>query len=79
MIKSELADEWERSAEQCYAAMYDARPHQVKDCWDDARHHFVRAIEAAREDGGLAQADRLERRLRHVEAVYESQFRGVGS
>jgi len=78
MDNSEKADELERTAEQCYAAMYDAQPHQVKDCYGDARRNFVRAIEVARTDGDIALADRLELRLRHVEAVYESQFRGVG-
>jgi hypothetical protein len=69
---------FERLAEAAYAAMYDVRPHNVKDCYDDAQLYFSRAIEAA-EIGGLAdEATRLTRRREHVENVYNSQFRGVG-
>jgi len=68
----------ERSAEAAYAAMYDARPLGVKDCYDDARLYFSRAIEAARSAGLTAEASRLTQRLEHIEAVYNGQFRGVG-
>ena len=71
-------DEHERRAEAAYAAMYEARPWAVKDLYDEARAEFGRAIEAARAAGRESDALRLERRLGDVEAVYASQFRGVG-
>ncbi len=78
MNDRETVAEFERLAEAAYAAMYDARPHQVKDCYDDARMYLTRAIEAAQGAGLADAAARLTRRLEHVENVYNSQFRGVG-
>ena len=35
----------EKLAEAAYGAMYDARPSMAKDCFDDARGYFAKAIE----------------------------------
>ena len=68
--------EWERLAEQSYSAMYDAPPFgSTKDCYDDACFQFARAIEAARRLGLDDDAARLCRRVEHIRAVYNSQFR----
>jgi hypothetical protein len=37
MTGKKTIDEFERAAEAAYAAMYEARPHNVKDCHDDAQ------------------------------------------
>ena len=64
----------EALAEAAYEAMYDASSrHAVKAFYEDACHHFRRAIAAA----GAHDAARLEQRLRHVRTVYDHQFRGV--
>jgi hypothetical protein len=74
----ETIAEFERLAEAAYAAMFDVRPYNVKDCYDDVQLYCSRAIDAA-ERGGLAdEVARLTRRREHVENVYNSQFRGVG-
>jgi hypothetical protein len=70
--------EFERKGEDAYAAMYDARPYAVKDCYEEARSQFRLAIEAARLGGYAEEMARLERRLAHITAVYNSQFRDVG-
>ena len=70
--------ECEQAAEAAYAAMYDAPPYRVKDCRDDARSAFNRGIEIAKNAGLAGEVRRLSLRLQHVEAVYNSQFRGVG-
>jgi hypothetical protein len=70
--------ECEHLAEAAYASMYDAGPRGVKDCYDDARSHFTRAIDAARAAGLDADAQRLSLRLEHVKKVYNNQFRYVG-
>jgi len=70
--------ESERMAEAAYAAMYEAPPRSVKDCCDDARRHFGKAIEAAERAGAADEAARLKRRLSEVAAVYARQFRHVG-
>jgi hypothetical protein len=70
--------ESERLGEAAYAAMYDARPHGVKDCYEDALVHFGRAIETARRACLADEVTRLSRRAEHIERVYNSQFRGVG-
>jgi hypothetical protein len=79
MIDRDTLVELERTAEAAYAAMYDARPYGVKDCYEDARLYFHRAIEVAQRAEFADEAARLARRLEHVEKVYNSQFRGVGS
>ncbi|HEX4199785.1 MAG TPA: hypothetical protein VHZ26_20295 [Caulobacteraceae bacterium] len=68
----------EQSAEAAYAAMYDARPYSVKDCYDDARAGFRRAIAVAKQTGQAGEAERLTRRLDQIQKVYNSQFRDVG-
>ena len=73
-----LIAEFEQQAEMAYAAMYDMAPHGVKDCFDDARSHFAKAIDAAQQAGLSHVAARLVSRLKHVEDVYNSQFRNIG-
>jgi hypothetical protein len=64
-------------AEQAYAAMYDVPPlRSVKDDYDNARLYFQRAIDEARRLGLPNEVARLTKRLDHVCAVYDSQFRG---
>jgi hypothetical protein len=65
-------------AETAYEAMYEATSnHGAKTHYEDACHHFRRAIAAARETGQAEEAARLEQRLTHVRTVYDHQFRGV--
>jgi len=64
----------EALAEQFYTAMYDAR--RPKDDYEDACLHFRRAVDEARRLGLEDEIARLTRRLHHVRAVYDSQFRG---
>ena len=71
--RSEL-DEWERRGEAAYADMYEAR--RAKEPYEDACLAFARAVEVARRLGLDQEAERLTRRLDHVRAVYNSQFRG---
>jgi len=68
----------EAAAEAAYAAMYDARPHAVKDLYDDARAHFSRAIDLAQRADLVADAAHLTARRDEVTQVYARQFRGVG-
>ena len=70
--------EFVRLAEAEYTAMYDARPSRAKDHYDDARHYFHQAIEAARRAGRATEVTHLARRVEHIEMVYNTQFRGVG-
>ena len=70
--------EYEQKAEAAYSAMYDVRPLNVKDCFDDARLYFAKAIEAAQLAELPDVAARLAARLKSVEQVYNGQFRGVG-
>jgi hypothetical protein len=69
---------YERQAEAAYAAMYDAQPYAVKDYHDDAQANFAYAISAAQSAGLTGEAQRLSARAEQVQAVYDSQFRGVG-
>jgi len=78
MSHSKTIAEFEQLAEAAYAAMYDAAPHNVKDCHDDAQLYFSQAIEAAKLAGLADEAMRLTRRAEHVRKVYNSQFRGIG-
>jgi hypothetical protein len=68
----------EELGEAAYDAMYDARPRQVKDLYDDACAHFGRAIAQAREGGRDDEVARLTARLEHITKVYNHQFRGIG-
>jgi hypothetical protein len=67
-------DEWERRGEESYAQMYEAR--RAKEPYEDACSAFARAIEAARRLGLDQEVARLTRRVEHIRAVYDSQFRG---
>jgi hypothetical protein len=67
-------DEWERRAEAAYAEMYEAR--RAKEPYEDACFAFARAIEAAQRLGLHDEVARLNRRVEHIRAVYNSQFRG---
>jgi len=70
--------ELERLAGAAYDAMYEAGArHAAKMAYEDASLHFSRAIDAARAAGAEADAERLSRRLEHVRAVYNSQFRWI--
>ena len=71
--RAELA-EWERRAEAAYSEMYEAR--RAKEPYEDACFAFARAIEAAQRLGLKEEVARLNRRVEHVRAVYNSQFRG---
>jgi hypothetical protein len=71
-------DRNEKLAEVAYAAMYEARPTAAKDCYDDARSHFAKAIDLAKRAGLDAEVARLTARLDHIVSVYNSQFRGIG-
>ena len=67
----------EALAEQAYSAMYDVPPlRSAKDDCDDACLYLQRAIETAGRLGLANEVARLRRRLDHVRAVYDSQFRG---
>ena len=74
--RSERADldEWERRAEEAYSAMYEAR--RAKEPYEDACFAFARAIEVAQRLGLDEEINRLNRRVAHIRAVYNSQFRG---
>ena len=78
MTDQETIAEFERLAEMAYAAMYEGHTHGVKDLYYETRLYFCRAIEAAQGAGFTDVAARLARRLQHVEAVCNSQFRNVG-
>jgi len=78
MNSSDAVAKLEQLAEAAYQAMYDAMPFRVKDCYDDAQLYFHRAIEAARLAELHSDVARLTRRSKHMEDVYNSQFRGVG-
>jgi hypothetical protein len=67
----------EKLAEAAYSAMYDASSAAVKDCVDDARGYFAKAIDMARRAGVEDEVARLTARRDHVVRVYDSQFRGL--
>ena len=75
--KTEMAVN-EACEEAAYAAMYDAAPHNVKDCYEDACLHLARAIQIAMGLGLMDEVERLKKRGEHVDAVYNHQFRYVG-
>jgi hypothetical protein len=70
--------QFEALAETAYTAMYDARPHNVKDHYEDAVINMQRAIDAAVAREMTAEAERLTKRRDHIESVYNHQFRYVG-
>jgi hypothetical protein len=77
--KSEPSDraqleEWERRAEEAYSEMYEAR--RAKEPYEDACFAFARAIEAAQRLALDDEVARLNKRVEHIRAVYNSQFRG---
>ena len=63
----------EALGEQSYTAMYDAR--RPKDDYEDTHLHFHHAIEAAKRLGRADDVARLTRRIEHITAVYNHQFR----
>ena len=78
MIDRKTIDDFARAAEVAYAGMYDAKPHGVKDRYDDAMLCFAHAIEAARLAGLVDEVQRLKSRVEHIRNVYDGQFRGAG-
>jgi hypothetical protein len=68
----------EKLAEAAYDAMYEARPHGVRDCFDDACGYLARAITIATRAGLDDEVTRLTARRDHITKVYDSQFRGIG-
>jgi hypothetical protein len=67
----------EKLAETAYDAMYRAKTYMVKDCFEDARSHFGKAIDIAKQAGFHDEVARLNARLSHIVSVYNSQFRGI--
>jgi hypothetical protein len=67
----------EKLAEAAYDAMYEASPSAAKDCFDDARGFFAKAIGIAMRAGLADEAERLIARRDHVVSVYDSQFRRI--
>jgi hypothetical protein len=67
----------ETLAEAAYDAMYTSRPSMAKDCFDDARGYFTKAIDIAQRAGLDDEVARLTARRDHVVSVYNSQFRGL--
>ena len=67
----------ETLAEAAHEAMYEARRHNVKDCFEDAVGYFSQAIDAARRARLPTKVEGLTRRRQHVTKVYKSQFRYI--
>jgi hypothetical protein len=63
----------EAMGEKAYDEMYDAR--RPQDFWGDARECFSEAIHLAEKAGLKTEAERLQKRLDHIRAVYTHQFR----
>lgn len=72
--RKEIA-QFEALAEAAYGAMYDAKDHNVKDCYEDASYNLSRAVDVARAHGLAEEVERLSKRIDHIAAVYNSQFR----
>jgi hypothetical protein len=68
----------EKRAEAAYDAMYEARPHNVRDCFDDAQGYLTEAIAIAKRAGLDDEVARLTVRRDHFVNVYNNQFRGIG-
>jgi len=77
MDRDELA-RYEARAEAAYNAMYDAVPHNVKDCYEDSRLSLAHAIKIAEALGLKGEVERLTKRAEHIDAVYNHQFRHIG-
>lgn len=68
-------DFFEAEAEEAYAKMYDARdPTTAAGHYSNAKESLYMAIGLAAELGDLDTTRRLEDRLRHIKAVFRSQF-----
>ncbi|HZL59753.1 MAG TPA: hypothetical protein VFC38_08625 [Stellaceae bacterium] len=67
----------EELAEAAYGAMYQANSSLVKDCFDDARGYFTKAIDMAKRAGLEDEVARLTARRDHIVSVYNTQFRGI--
>ena len=78
MTDNEDMADYEARAEKAYSAMYDAAPHNVKDCYEDASLYLSNAIKLAKKLGLTAEAERLTARAIHFENVYNHQFRYAG-
>lgn len=66
---------YEKFAEAAYDAMYEANSYTVKDCFDDARGYFTKAIDIAKRAGLDDEVARLVARRDHIVSVYNTQFR----
>jgi hypothetical protein len=66
---------FEALAEEAYSTMYDTREHNAKDCFDDALYNLGRALDIAQMRGLKDDADRLNKRIEHIRAVYNNQVR----
>lgn len=65
----------EEAAEAYYDQMYDARtPSDATACYSSAKEALYDAIGLARSAGDAERAERLEKRLAHIKAVFRSQF-----
>ena len=69
----ERIEHLERMAEEAYDAMYDSR--RPQDEWRDVRELLSEAIHLARKAGLTEDAERLDKRLEHIRAVYTHRFR----
>ena len=78
MTDNQSIADYEARAEKAYSAMYDAAPHNVKDCYEDACFYLSQAINLAKKLSLAAEAERLTARMTHVENVYNHQFRYAG-
>ncbi len=78
MPDSSELDRHEKLAEQAYSAIYDTPPlGRPKDAYDDACLHYHAAIAEALRLDLPDEVARLTKRVDHVRAVYNSQFRYV--
>jgi hypothetical protein len=67
----------EKRAEAAYDAVYEASPSAAKDCFDDTRGFFGKAIDLAKRAGLADEMARMSARCNHIVSVYDSQFRGI--
>lgn len=71
----ELMARYEQWAEEAYDRMYDAGRTESKDCYEDACVYLIRASKVAEALGREDEKARLNARLEHIIAVWNSQFR----
>ena len=65
----------EQLAERAYDEMYEAKGHGAAMAYfSEIKENFYDAINAANRLHDVAEAERLQRRLAHIKAVYRSQF-----